>query len=860
MIALKIHSNRNAATVFLVLYFITAMAGTGHKDRLITLSLTDCPLPSALKQIEQLGGKSILFTYSETERYRVTAAFKGKTETEAINIVLYGKPFAYVERNGYFVIQYDKDGAKSRKVTGRVTDRRGHPLAFANIIMLTAESQRYVTGCVTAGDGTFTLPSLPREKCLLKVSFVGYKTATTVCHTDNRIILEEDTRLLEGIVVKADRPMIEHNGGTLTANIAGTPFARLGTADEIISHLPLVNGEDGSYYVIGRGAAEVYVNNRKVRSTAELAQIQADEILSAEVIMNPGARYASTTGAVIRLKTKRRRGEGLSGQATARWVQGRKGSGNEGVWLNYRTGGLDVFMRGYFFENNNYRSYSNNNTMWSSSTWQTRTSATAVNKNTIFRGEIGFNYEPDARQAFGVRYVPGKLLGEGTGKHRGNTTVYRDGDFVEQLYFTSDFTSHTDWSHSVNAYYNATFGRWGIDFNADYYGSSVSQGQTVANNGVVNAKSDNDVSNKLYAAKLVVSYQTDKSSIAVGTEETFTDRRDRFTQSGFSADADDHLRQYYYSVFADYSISWGKFSVTAGLRYEHQRTKYFEAGVLNRQQSPTYNDLLPSLQATYKQGDLSLALAYRMQKFSPSYSMLSSATTYSSKYIYSNGDPNLVPQKHHNISLTGGWKWITLNLWYDYVLDMYTTYFKPYNDKTHPGVMLQTMASIPYTNVYGAAVSLMPTIGPWTPNLQASISWYDAETSTIGITQHWNEPEVSVSLDNNFTFGHGWFVNIFGKYTFYAKQSYAITRPMGYVNLRVSKAFFKDNSLKISLDIDDLLNTRYYPFTAYGDHTYSDNRNHQDYRRIGLTVSYTFNATKNKYRGSGAGQAEKQRL
>ena len=105
--------------------------------------------------------------------------------------------------------------------------------------------------------------------------------------------------------------------------------------------------------------------------------------------------------------------------------------------------------------------------------------------------------------------------------------------------------------------------------------------------GVVDAASVNDVSNRLYAVKLVLSRQIGKGQLSVGTEETFTDRRDRFTQSGFSADADDHLRQSYYSAFADYGITLGRFSLLAGLRYEHQRTKYFEAGVLNSGQSPT---------------------------------------------------------------------------------------------------------------------------------------------------------------------------------------------------------------------------------------------------------------------------------
>ena len=830
------------------------------KNGLVTLTLTDEPLPQALKMIERQGGKSILFTYKETERYRVTMNIKSKTEAEAIAAVLRGKPFSYIERSGYFVVQYSRKSTAGDGVRGRVTDTEGRPMGFANVIMLRGRDSSYVAGCVTEADGTFAFPSMPSAPCLLKVSFVGCKTTFAPCRSVNDIRLESDTRLLKGVTVTNDRPIIEHRGGTLVANVAGTPLALTGSADELLSNMPMVTGEEGSYEVIGRGAAEVYINSRKVRDATELKQLQADEVLSAEIIMNPGARYSSETGAVIRLKTKRKSGQGLSGQAAVNWSQGRNGRGNEGLSLNYRTGGLDIFVRGHFFENNDYSSSTTNTVMWTSSTWRTAIHNSGTDRNANFRGEIGFNYEPDARQSFGVRYVPGKLLGTARSKRSGNTVVSRDGELVEELNSQSTMETTAGWNHSVNAYYNATFGPWGIDFNADYYTSDSHTGQNVMYDGVTDASSVNDVKNKLYAVKLVLSRQIGKGQIAVGTEETFTDRRDRFTQSGFSADADDNLRQSYYSAFADYSLPLGKFSLTAGLRYEHQRTRYYEAGVFNGGQSTTYNDLLPSASVDYQHGDFSLSLSYRLMKLSPSYSMLSSATSYSSKYLYSSGDPNLVPQKHNYVSLLGGWRWVTLNLWFDYTQNMYTTYYKPYDDAAHPGVMLQTMASIPHTRQYGAALSLTPKIGLWQPNFQADIDWYDADARSLGITKHWNEPRLTLSLNNFFTFNHGWMLRLYGTYQFYSRSSYAIKRPVGYVDLRVVKTFFKDKSLKLALNVKDAFNTRYYPFTGYGDRTYSSSDNHRDYRRVELNLAYTFNATKSKYRGRGAGQSEKQRL
>ena len=857
---MRTHTLRLTAMLLFMALCVAAGAATDKGKGMVSLTLTDEPLPSALKKIERQGGKSILFTYGETERYRVTAAIRGKTQAEAIAAVLDGKPFSFVERDIYFVVQYNADKARTVRVTGRVTDAKGSPLAFATVMLLTKAGNRYVTGCATADDGTFVLPAMPQEPCLLKVSFVGYETATVDCRRDNRVTLKADSRLLKEVVVDNKRPMIERRGGNILANVAGSPLALMGTADEMISHLPFVSGGGGSFNVIGRGSALILINGKTVRDAGELQRLQADEILSAEIVMNPGARYASTVGAVIRIKTIRQRGQGLSGSLYANGGQGRCGYANEGVALNYRVGGLDVFARAHFNEEKTYVTSTTNTTLWSESVWRTVMSNTTRKKSAHFNGDIGFNYEIDDRQSFGMRYAPSRNIApfETTGK--GTTEVYRDDGLIERSATVSTVNYHPRWNHSLNAYYTATFGKWGIDFNADYYKSSSRTSRQTAYDGAVDAESGNKVDNDLYAARLVISRDFENTSFAVGTEETFTDRRDRFVQSGFSADADDHLQQAYYSAFADFTAKFGKFNVRAGLRYEHQRTRYYEAGEFKSGQSPVYNDLMPSASVDYQNGPFSLSLAYRMTKYSPSYDMLSSATNYVNKYHYRRGDPHLVPQKHHTVTLNGGWKWINFNLWYDYVLDMYTSYFKPYDEEAHPGVMLDTHASIPYTNVYGGAVSLMPQIGPWMPNLQASISWYDTDASCLGITKHWNEPQIGVSLDNNFMFNHGWFVNLNGYYRFHSKQSYGINKPYGVVNLRIVKSFLKDLSLKVALGVKDVFHTNDYRFIVYGDRTYYDLNSYNDSQRITLSVNYTFNATKSKYRGKGAGQAEKQRL
>lgn len=827
-------------------------------DKLISLKLKGETLPEALKLIEKAGGKSILFTYNGTESYRVTADIREKTEQEAINIVLSKKPFICIEREEYFVVQR-KQSEKGIPVEGTVYDEHGAPLPFVNVLVLAPDSS-FLAGSVTEEDGTFRLPPVAGEDCLLKATYVGYQPQIIPCQKENTIRLQPDAELLKEVVVTANRPLIERKDGVLIANVAGTPLSLMGSAKDMISHLPFVTGFDGEYSVIGRGTPEIYINNRKVRDLTELNRLQADEILSAEIITIPGVQYGSSVNAVIRLRTIRRHGQGMSGGFYAEYLQGHVPNATEGVSLNYRTGGLDIFVKGDFAEVNNYTTGVTHQDIYASSEWNHSIEHTDKETYRTFNGQLGFNYEIDPDQSFGMRYMPGTNIGYSNASSESSTLILKDGKEADRLHSLQQAKARTGWWQGVNGYYNGTFGKWNIDFNADYYSKRNRVSQYAENNGTQDATSSNRVRNRLYAAKLLITAPLWKGKLSFGTEETFTNRHDVFLQSGFSADADDRIQQNILSGFFDYSLPLGKFNLSAGLRYEYQQTDYYEKGIHQDAQSPTYHDWIPVVSIRYTSGDWYLALSQVSTKYNPDYYMLSSAITYQNKYAYSSGDPFIVPQIHREVLFDAEWKWIYFNLFYLYNRDKYTSYTKPYDDIHHPGVMLYTQASIPKTIQYGGYFALSPKIGLWQPKFLCAIQWYDSDTAPLNIPQHWNEPRVYFDFDNNFTFPKGWFFNIHGELFSSCKQSYIIFKTEARVDAQLTKSFFKDQSLKISLIAKDIFRTAQNHWGLYGDRTYRYVNDYSDQQRIGLRLSYQFNATKSKYKGTGAGESEKSRL
>ena len=91
------------------------------------------------------------------------------------------------------VVQSVQQNGKT--VTGTVVDRNGEPVIGANVMV-----KGTANGVITDIDGKFVLSN---AKGTLQISFVGYKTveAALTDQTDYQIVLEEDTELLDEVVV-----------------------------------------------------------------------------------------------------------------------------------------------------------------------------------------------------------------------------------------------------------------------------------------------------------------------------------------------------------------------------------------------------------------------------------------------------------------------------------------------------------------------------------------------------------------------------------------------------------------------------------------------------------------------------------
>ena len=843
----------------IILIIICVFAFVQSQAQKVTREYNNVSLSEALRQLnEQTEDYTISFLYNELEDFRIITSVHRKSIPDAIRQMIGFYPIRMTVENHEIIVECPQKTAPRYK--GIVIDEQGQPIAYANIALLSPKDSTLMTGGVSNESGLFVIPCEQRP-VLARVSFVGYKTVYKLCETTeiDEIRIKPDTYTLKNVTVKGHRLLYTPTERGLQVTVQGTPLEQFGSASDMLSHLPLMMG-DGT--IAGHGVPEIYINNKKVRDAQELDRLRADEILSAEIITNPGAEYGANVTSVIRLKTIRKTGEGLSGNFSTAYRQGKENYASGNTRLNYRTkNGMDFFGGIYLTHNNQTFSATSEDQLQASSNWDYARNGEWLYHFNYFFGDLGWNWDINEHHSVGIDYTPFSYLGNKPDLRRFEEETWQDGIIVESGKAETFTYRKPKVSHSINAYYVGEVGNWGIDFSADYYMApedTEMEGGTIGQSGV---SSNSKAKNKLIAEKLVITAPVSKGKLTFGEEASGVDRTTDFTQSGYAADNHIHQQTTTWSLFADYSLTLGKFSLTTNLRWQNELNHYDIDGKRNDEMSPNYSIVIPRASVNYKTEKWNHKLSFSTYRNNPSYLRLSSDIHYRSKYEYDMGNPFLKPQTTYQLSWASGWKWLYAEAFYEYNKNTVRSFQYAYDDLNHPGVMIMSYVNSPKRQLYGINLNLSPKVGIWQMNYSASFFFVDEDLEAIGITHKWNGLCTDFTLDNTFTLPHSWMLNVKGSLTPYQESACAQVKTTGFVNFRLNKQLLKDKSLSIAILANDILHTQYTEMTAYsGINIRTQFRQYNDSRRIGIDLSWKFNATKSRYKGSHAGQSERNRL
>jgi ferric enterobactin receptor len=242
-------------------------------------------------------------------------------------------------------------------VRGTVADAEGKPMGTAQVAVWNAADSTLVTGAVARPDGSFRVDGLRPGRYYLKVSALGFSTATTAVVAISPQQREADVGavrlaagavLLEGLTVTAEAAPAGFAVDRNTYSTRDMPSTAGGNATDVLRNVPAVEvDQDGKVSLRGNQNVAVQINGRPSPMTGDqlgnfLQQLPANMVERVEVIPNPSARYEPEGMAgIVNIVLKQNADLGLSGGFIAGVGTGGRfnGSGN----LGWQAGALTLY-------------------------------------------------------------------------------------------------------------------------------------------------------------------------------------------------------------------------------------------------------------------------------------------------------------------------------------------------------------------------------------------------------------------------------------------------------------------------------------------------------------------------------------
>lgn len=398
----------------------------------------------------------------------------------------------------------------------------------------------------------------------------------------------------------------------------------------------------------------------------------------------------------------------------------------------------------------------------------------------------------------------------------------------------------------------------GLRFDADYVNSFKRSSSAVDENESSEwVRNGNHTVSNLWAAKLVLTRKVLNTEFEIGTDISHTSNNQDFTSiasdnSSFLKPGEDDVKQNLYAVFG--SFDWTpdkKWNVYGGIRWESTDSRYRHDNILNPELSRTYGNILPNLGVSFNSG-IHASLFYRASVYRSGYQSLDNNYIYVTPTLWETGNPELRTTLVHRIGLNLSYKKFTLQSSFR-INERNTSAVYCHDDEK--GINITKPVNLPRYNCFQIVAVQQLDFGLWHPTLQGVFYVQDLK---YGAPQRkYNKPLYTLSLNNRFDIPRGIYayLNVFGMGT--GNQDVVYSHGSWQASLTVNKSW---KNWTFTLSANDLFGTWRQPFdTKTNTVAYSSNRKGGS-QSVSLSVRYTLNSAKGKYKGKTARQDEIDRL
>ena len=728
------------------------------------------------------------------------------------------------------------------------------------------------------------------------VGLLFLAAAATGFAQDGKLRVVKDTtqsmtnvaQALENVEVVTRVEKTKMNGDVLVTRLVGTPLSNAGTAADALARVPGLFRRNGTIEVIGKGAPVYYINGRKVNDLTELQRLSSQEIREVEVINTPGAQYDAQINAVVRIKTVKRRGKGLGGSFDANDYYGLKYGDNRlssTLNLNYRQKSVEMFG-GVTFDNQRLESYK---TDFNQMTFS-KTNVEQMGKTRLAQHYNGIRYNVGSDWQIADNHSAGFKVERSNNLH-GRTSYQMDADIysttralIEQL--SSHTLTREDGvdSWATNAYYLGQMGKLEMNLNMDYYHTSnekhaMTSEQALTGNRTVDSRGTS--ANDLYATKVIFSYPLGKGKLQAGAEVDIVKRDNTYDidQENISDDRS-KVKENTYAAFVEYGTLTPYGMLNLGLRYEHVDFDFNNLYDASQNVSRTQDHIYPTLSFGTQIKEVQASVSYSVKTRRPNYSLLRSNIEYNNRYTLSTGNPKLKNEINNQAAINMRWRFLTMSINYQNQKNGIYDWTHPYGDDGT--VMFDWVNFDKAIHSFGAFVNVTNTWGHWTPSYSVALQKQflsfdldDPRESTGMRTVKYNKPMYIFNANN------AWRVpsrrdDGFGAWQFELNSEFLsgfhwgnaeVTNCYWNLSCAIQKSWLENDALSLRLVVNDIAGRAHHNaridlgnYIMTQTHINGIERSVYDPQTLSLTLRYKFNATKSKYRGTGAGNDIKSRM
>ena len=785
-------------------------------------------------------------------------------------------------------------------VKGKIVDAGGSALDFVNVMLTSKTDKSDVHGAISDETGHFEVLNVPAGEYVLEITFVGYQTVKRDVNVKSlndqvalgRLVLREDAKMLGEVEVVGQASQMRFDIDKKVFNVDQNLAASGASASEMLQNIPSVDVDnEGNISLRNSSSVEVWINGKPSGLTEEnraqiLEQMPAGSIEAVEVITNPSAKFnPEGTAGIINLVLKKDRKAGYYGSVSAGGMYniGSPAPGaHVGANFNYNSSLVDFYVNlglrymshesdnvtdRYSFERLPLDSYDDVREQWGDTLSYLNTLSASRRSFLGLFGRMGADFHITKKSTIGI-----SLMGHGGTNNSANANTYTNvlwGAMDTTMYLRTNQQAGMRPSYSASLDYAYEIDKMGSEVRTsiEYSGHKRSGDYVYVQEALQGYSPEYTQIQRQDGRNQSVRYKLDYTQKIGQTQKVeaglYGSWQQRLSPSrAWNMEGEDSLliqfndfdyEEWIAAMYATYGAKFGPFSMSLGLRGEYTntyvRTRDVEEESAWASTRRGYFQVYPTAFLSYAfPNNHELQANYTRRINRPRGRQINSFRDMSDSTNISFGNPLLDPEISSAVELNYLKTWdnhaISAGLYYRFS-DNAIERVRYLDDN----VMYSTFENVSRRQSAGLEVVAKNKVTKWL-NLTTTVNCYYAAMDSVFYDTNldgeldllypfqqsfsWN-----ARLMANFLIPMGWSAQLTGMYRSADVVAQGKMNSQYVVDLGVRKSFL-DRKLNLAISVRDLLNSRRWASTTWGDNFWQYSSHEPRGTMFSVTLTYNF--------------------